>query len=135
MSGPAEVHAGGCLCGGVRYRVLGPLRDVVACHCTQCRRSSGHYMADTSAAVADIVFDAQATLTWYASSADAQRGFCSRCGANLFWRDESRAARELSISAGSLDGPTGLRIARHIFVADKGDYYTLDDGVPQTAAW
>jgi hypothetical protein len=29
---------GGCLCGAVRFEVLGPLRDVVLCHCGECRR-------------------------------------------------------------------------------------------------
>ena len=42
-------QTGGCLCGAVRYRVAGPLRDVVACHCAQCRRSSGHFAAATAA--------------------------------------------------------------------------------------
>ncbi len=42
-------HTGGCLCGGVRYQVRGELRGVIACHCSQCRRTSGHHSAMTSA--------------------------------------------------------------------------------------
>ncbi|MGO1081292.1 GFA family protein [Inquilinus sp. CA228] len=41
-------QTGGCLCGAVRYRVTGPLRPVVACHCSQCRRTSGHVAAFTA---------------------------------------------------------------------------------------
>ncbi len=37
------------------------------------------------------------------------------------------------VAMGALDGPTGLRLARHIFVADKGDYYDIADGLPQEA--
>lgn len=44
----AKVITGGCPCGGVRYEVRGPLRDVIACHCTQCRRTSGHFVAATA---------------------------------------------------------------------------------------
>ena len=118
---------GGCLCGAVRYRVMGPLREVVACHCQQCRRSSGHHVAATSAERADI--EIAGTVTWYASSRWARRGFCGVCGSNLFW--DRIGGPRLSISAGTLDGPTGLRLKGHIFVADKGDYYAIADGLPQ----
>ena len=33
--------SGGCLCGGVRYRVQGPLRPILQCHCEMCRRATG----------------------------------------------------------------------------------------------
>ncbi len=118
---------GGCLCGAVRYRVAGPLRDVVACHCTQCRRTSGHHVAATQALERDM--DIVGRVTWYASSKAARRGFCGICGANLFWQPVGGAA--ISIMAGTLDAPTGLRLRGHIFVAEKADYYTLPDRLPQ----
>ena len=121
----SESHDGGCLCGGVRYRVNGPLRHVIACHCSQCRRTSGHFVAATSASTSDIEFLSDATLTWYASSSEAKRGFCNRCGGNLFWR--VNGTTKTSIMAGTLDAPTGLRIAEHIFVEDKSDYYDIDE--------
>lgn len=133
MTQAREEHPGGCLCGGVRYVVRGPLRPVIACHCTQCRRTSGHYTAFSSAGSGDLVLVSEHTLTWYRSSADAERGFCSRCGGNLFWRPTGGTTT--SIAAGTLDPPTGLTLAEHIFVADQGDYYRLGDGVPQKAAW
>ena len=128
-------HRGGCLCGGVRYTVRGPLRDVIACHCSQCRRTSGHFVAATSAAAADLVLDAAATLAWYRSSVQAERGVCSRCGGNLFWRPEPAGEPRISIMAGTLDAPTGLRTIEHIFVGGKSDYYELSDGVVQKAEW
>jgi hypothetical protein len=127
------VNKGGCLCGGVRYEVRGPLREVTACHCSQCRRTSGHYAAMTSAASSDLVMTRTDTLAWYASSAGAARGFCRVCGGNLFWKPV--AEERTSITAGTLDLPTGLKIGEHIFVADKGDYYDLDDDLPKKAQW
>ena len=121
-------HQGGCLCGAVRYRVRGPLRQVIACHCAQCRRSSGHHVAATAAPFEAVEIEGR--VSWYASSETARRGFCGICGSNLFWRQAG--SRNLSIFAGSLDPPTGLAIARHIFVADKGDYYEIPDTVPQS---
>jgi len=47
-------RSGSCLCGAVTYQVSGALRPVVACHCSQCRKASGHHVAATSAARADV---------------------------------------------------------------------------------
>ncbi len=125
----SEVRTGGCLCGAVRYRVEGPMRPVTACHCKQCRRTSGHHVAATAAPRARVAIEGQ--VAWYASSPEARRGFCPTCGSNLFW--ERAGADTLSIFAGALDDPTGLRLVGHIFVADKGDYYRVADGLPQAA--
>ena len=123
---------GGCLCGAVRYEVSGPLRPVLACHCSQCRRQTGHFMAATAAARKHFAVTRRAGLKWYVSSAKARRGFCGRCGSTLFW--DGRSQDYIAIAAGTLDGKTGLKLARHIFTADKGDYYTIADGRPQSRA-
>jgi hypothetical protein len=128
-----QQHTGACLCGAVRYSIAGPLRDVIACHCSQCRRTSGHYAAMSSAPSTALTLQSAASLTWYRSSNTAERGFCNVCGSNLFWREIGHA--DTSITAGTLDTPTGLRIERHIFVADQSDYYELTDGLPTEAAW
>jgi hypothetical protein len=120
---------GGCLCGAVRYRAHGPLRPVLACHCGQCRRTSGHFVAATAADNNALeISDPEGLLKWYRSSSAARRGFCGRCGSSLFWQPDDGA--HTSIMAGTLDGETGLRIEAHIYTADKGDYYTLDDDIP-----
>jgi hypothetical protein len=128
-----ETHNGGCDCGGVSYRVRGPLRAVIACHCSQCRKTSGHFAAMTSAPSANIELIESGELRWYKSSDTAERGFCGRCGGNLFWKQVGRDA--VSITAGTLDAPTGLAIGEHIFVAHKSDYYEIDDEAPQKARW
>jgi len=133
-------HAtGGCLCGDVRYEVNGPLRNVITCHCEQCRRTSGHFVAASAANIDDLKLTEETGLRWYQSSEIARRGFCATCGSSLFWdptRDESSAdPHHISIMAGTLDSPTGLETANHIFVTWKGDYgkpqYAIDsDGKP-----
>ncbi|MGR3467941.1 MAG: GFA family protein [Shimia sp.] len=116
---------GSCLCGAVTYRVAGPLRPVIACHCRQCRKISGHYGAATSAPREAVTVEG--VVTWYTSSPKARRGFCGVCGSSLFW---DGPGGNLSIWAGTLDGPTGLWEAGHIFCADKGDYYDLPEDLP-----
>ncbi|SMX31477.1 GFA family protein [Actibacterium lipolyticum] len=121
------MKTGSCLCGAVRYQVTGPMRPVIACHCVQCRKSSGHHVAATSAPRDDVMIEGE--VTWYASSDEARRGFCGTCGSQLFW---DGPGKNLSIFAGTLDNPTGLTLAGHIFCADKGDYYDIADGTPQS---
>jgi hypothetical protein len=128
-----SIHHGRCLCSGVRYSVNGPLRDIVACHCTQCARTSGNFVTATNAAASDLNFASQETLTWYRSSESAERGFCRRCGGNLFWR--AIGGSTISIMAGTLDPPTNLQIAEHIFVGFKLDYYDITDAAPQREEW
>jgi hypothetical protein len=117
----------------VLYQIRGPLRSVIACHCSQCRKTSGHHAAMTSAPSANIELTASDCLVWYRSSDTAQRGFCGRCGGNLFWKQVGRDA--ISVTAGTLDPPTHLAIEEHIFVADKSDYYQINDDAPQKAQW
>ncbi len=116
---------GGCLCGAVRYEVHGPLRAVVNCQCGQCRRSHGHVAAYTSAKRGDLVLTEDRGLKRYRSSDFARRGFCGGCGASLFW--EPAGQDRISIAAGGLDAPSGLKTIQHIFVAHKGDYYEIAD--------
>ena len=118
---------GGCLCGAVRYEVRGALRPVVACHCSQCLRSHGHYAAYSATAEADVTVIEEGDLAWHQSSDMARRGFCRVCGSRLFW--DPQDMDYIAISAGSIDQPSGLKLARHIFTADKPDYYEIADGL------
>ena len=120
---------GGCLCGGVRYRITGKLRPVVCCHCNQCRRTSGHFVAATAVEKDALEFVADESLEWFESSALASRGFCKRCGSSLFWLPGTRAY--VCIMAGTLDESGGLETVEHIFVGDKGNYYELTDELPK----
>lgn len=67
-------------------------------------------------------------LAWFQSSATARRGFCRICGSTLFW--EPVGEDRMSISSGVFDGATGIKTAKHIYCADKGDYYEIEAGVP-----
>ena len=102
------IHRGSCLCGAVTFEFDGDLRAPDACHCSQCRKQSGHY---------------------FASSEHVRRGFCSNCGSTLFWDPIQRDS--IAIAMGAFDTPTQTHLKMHIFVADKGDYYEIADGLPQ----
>jgi hypothetical protein len=122
--------SGSCLCGGVAFEVSGPMRPVVNCHCNQCRKQTGHYLAATNCPTAKFNFTSDKGLKWYRASETARRGFCENCGSTLFWQADGNQD-EISIAAGALDGTNELSTAGHIFVAWKGDYYDIPDYEPQ----
>jgi len=126
-----KIHTGSCLCSAVKFSVDGPLREVVFCHCGQCRRQTGLYYASTNAAEKDLTITGAENLTWYRSSDEGRRGFCKHCGSALFWKYLGQD--DISIQAGSLDKPTALTPGYHIFCADKGDFYAITDDLPQYA--
>lgn len=121
------MHRGHCLCGDITFTLAAAPKDASACHCGQCRRQSGHVWA--SAVVPVDKLEIEGPVAWYAASDTARRGFCARCGSFLFWKAHDETT--ISVALGTLDPPTGLRLERHIFVADKGDYYEIADGLPQ----
>jgi hypothetical protein len=123
------MHKGSCLCGAVSFEVAGELRPPDACHCSQCRRQSGHFWASTDLPRTAVTVHGGDAVTWYRSSEKVRRGFCSTCGSFLFWDPIGRDT--ISIAMGAFEPPTDTRLARHIFVADQGDYYDIADGLPR----
>lgn len=123
------MHKGSCLCGAVTFDVEGDLHPPDACHCRQCRKQSGHFFASTDVPRSAVTIRGAEKVTWFASSDRVRRGFCSVCGSTLFWDPVKRDF--IGISMGAFDTPTMTHLRIHIFVADKGDYYEIADGLPQ----
>ena len=123
------MHTGSCLCGAVSFETTGPLKAPDACHCSQCRKQSGHYWASTDVPRSTTTISGEDKVTWFRSSDKVRRGFCSTCGSVLFW--EPIGQDRIAIAMGAFDKPTGTRLEMHIFTTDKGDYYDIADGLPQ----
>ncbi len=124
---------GGCLCGAVRYTIHGELRGIVNCHCSKCRRFHGHFGAYTSVAMKNLNITEDAGLKWFSSKTDetpnVNRGFCAICGSSLFWHPTDQA--RISVTAGSLDEPTGLHTIGHVWTRQISDYYEIHDAYPR----
>ena len=127
------MHTGSCLCGAVTFEVAGDqLAPPDACHCTECRRWSGHFYAGTDVPRAALTIRGAEHVTWFHSSDKVRRGFCSTCGSTLFFDPLDQAKHAWTgVAMGAFDLPTATRLRLHIFVAEKGDYYDIADGLPQ----
>jgi hypothetical protein len=128
-------HEGSCLCGAVKLEVARIELQPEACHCTMCRKHTGHFLVGVNVKRKDLTIRGEDKVGWYRSSQEVRRGFCTVCGSTLFWDALKEGYDYISIAMGLFDKPTGLRLRGHIFVADKGDYYDIDDDLPKKEAW
>ena len=118
-----------CLCKGVKAKVRGKLRHVINCHCSQCLKTHGNYATYTACSEVNITFISKKTLKWYKSSNIAKRGFCSSCGASMFYKIFK--SNNISIAVGMFRNPTNLKTHSNIFTKGKLDYYKLDQSLPK----
>ncbi len=121
------MSTGGCFCGAIRYESSGSMTGVTYCHCSKCRRWHGHVGAYTAVDHEAFRLTEARGLKWHTLSPTVRRGFCVECGSSMFFEDS--ADPKLGICAGTFDEPTGLREKGHIYVASKGDYYEIADGL------
>ncbi len=119
---------GTCLCGELTYSVDGPLRNILHCHCLNCQRVSGNFVASSGCATADLTIHDEQTLRWF-DLGYARYGFCSTCGSSLFWQGAEHTDRT-SLQAGSLLDPSGLELEGIWFVADAQSHNAIDTTVP-----
>lgn len=112
--------SGHCLCGAVTYKAKAASHDVRVCHCSMCRRWTGGPLMyiDVEGAPAFTGYD---QIGIYQSSPSGERGFCKRCGSVLFWKVAGK--EQYTFTAGSLDAPDGLCLAKEIFIEDKPAFY------------
>lgn len=116
-------RTGKCLCGAVSYRA--ELRDdMSACHCSMCRRWAGGLLL--AIGTNHIDWEGQEHIAVFASSEWAERGFCSKCGSNLFYRMTATKHQGFtSLAFGTLDDPSGLELKREWFIDNKPEAYAL----------
>lgn len=129
---PGETaHRGSCLCGAVTFELEGDIPPADACHCTACRKHSGHYFVSADVPRSALTVRGEENVRWYQSSAKARRGFCGVCGSSLFWNPVG--GDWTGVAMGAFDGPTGTHVHVHVFTGEKGDYYEIPDDAPKFA--
>ena len=126
------MHKCSCLCGAVTLEVEASLEPAEACHCTKCRKWSGHLGVTVEVPRSAVSIQGAENIKWFHSSEKVRRGFCATCGAPLFFDPIDKDKHDwIAISMGAFDTPTETKMGLHIFVAEKGDYYEITDDLPQ----
>lgn len=123
---------GSCLCGGVRYEILGPLSYPLNCHCSMCRKAHGAaFRSRARLKVDDFRWTQGAELvTYYESSPGNHRGFCRVCGSPILSRFD-HDPRHYGLPLGALDDDPGIKPGFHVFTAYKAPWYEITDDLPQ----
>jgi hypothetical protein len=125
---------GGCLCGGIRYEIDGPLSEVSNCHCSMCRRFHGAAFATYGKVGADHFhwLSGQELLQVYETTPGTGWAFCRVCGSSLGVPTDGKLS---DLTLGTLDADPGVRPAEHIFVGSKAGWYDITDDLPQHDTW
>jgi hypothetical protein len=106
----------------VRFTAELENHEVGACHCSMCRRETGSVWMALRAL--DLTFDRDDTLRWYTSSDWAERGFCSTCGASLFYRVTVEPYQgNTFVAMGALDDSSGLVLTSEMFTDRRPEGY------------
>ena len=132
---PTARASGRCLCGAVSFSIELPTKWVAHCHCENCQRAHGAaFVTWVSVEEAHVTTNAPAgVLRWFASTAEAQRGFCSRCGSSLFFRSVQWPG-ELHIARANFLDPIDREPAMHGFFDAHVTWFQVNDDLPKKSA-
>ena len=126
------MYKGGCLCGAVRYFITGPIRNIVYCHCSLCRKAQGSAFATNGIVASDdfeLTKGAQ-NLTAYSSSPGGKKYFCRTCGSPIMSKKDS-APDVVRVRVGTIESDIAERPIAHIFATSKAGWEEITGDLPQ----
>lgn len=126
------MYDGGCLCGTVRFEITGPIRNIVYCHCSQCRKAQGSAFA-TNGIVKSVEFKILSgadALTGYESTPGQTKYFCRICGSPILSKTDSKP-EQVRVRLGTIESDISERPLGHIFVTSKANWEEITGDLPQ----
>lgn len=126
------MYQGGCLCGKIRFSITGEIRNIVYCHCSECRKAQGSAFATNGIVKAEhFHFEmGESELTAYQSSADQAKYFCKHCGSPIISKRKS-VPEEVRVRLGTIESDIRERPQAHIFVTSKANWEDVCGDLPQ----
>lgn len=126
------MYKGGCLCGAIRFEITGPIRNIVCCHCSECRKAQGSAFATNGIVkVQDFeLIGGGDSLTGYESTPGQVKYFCKVCGSPIISKSESMTD-EVRIRVGAIESDISERPVAHIFVSSKANWEDICGELPQ----
>jgi hypothetical protein len=130
------MYQGGCLCNRVRFEIKGPIRNIVYCHCSRCRKAQGSAFATNGIVKAEHfhLLSGEADLTTYESSPGQHKVFCKHCGSPILSRNTARPD-QVRVRLGTLESDIEERPMAHIFATSKANWEEICGELPQYEAY
>ena len=116
--------SGSCLCGETHFTANNINLHVGACHCSMCRKWSGGPLMAVDCGT-DVIFENEENVSVFDSSAWAERGFCCKCGSNLFYR--LKDSQQYMMSAGLFDNNSQFVFDHQVFIDEKPSFYEFSN--------
>jgi len=121
-------YEGGCLCGGLRYRLLVAPERVTDCHCIDCRRASGAPFVRWGVNRRETIEILSGELR-KVRHADRLRSFAACCGTHVFFED-GEDSEWIDVSIATLDEPDSFKPKVAIWTEDRLPWVPLDPSIP-----
>ncbi len=130
------IYSGGCLCSGIRFEILGGIRNIVYCHCSRCRKAQGSvFAANGIVAAADFrIAVGESLLTGYESTLGQTRFFCRICGSPIMSKSTARP-NQVRVRLGAIESDITERPMAHIFATSKSNWEEIAGNLPQYDAY
>ncbi|KDM89791.1 GFA family protein [Photobacterium galatheae] len=129
------MYQGSCLCGGVQLSITGKISDIIHCHCSLCRKSTGSAFATNGFVNLEdfTITQGQALLKSFELRSGRKRYFCSHCAAPVYSANAADPTR-IRLRLGILDSDIAERPISHNFVTSKANWDSLGIDLPQYEA-
>ena len=126
------MYKGGCLCGAVRFGIFGPIRNIVHCHCSRCRKAQGSAFATNGIVNSNDfkIISGADSLTGYESSPGQTKYFCRVCGSPIMSKTDARPD-QVRVRIGTIESDIEDRPMAHIFVTSKANWEEISGNLPQ----
>ena len=123
-------RTGRCLCGAIRFRFGGEPNWITHCHCESCRRATSSPLTTfVSVPREGFAFEGEEPVA-FASSPEATRRHCARCGSPLSYEHEDYPG-EIHLYVASLDRSDGIAIEAHDFWSERVAWLHVADDLPK----
>ena len=128
----SEIYKGGCLCGKVRFEITGGIRNIVCCHCSECRKAQGSAFATNGVVDTDkfIIKTGREDLTGYQYTAVQTKYFCKHCGSPIMSVNTTRPD-VVRIRLGTIESDINEKPTAHIFATSKANWENITDDLPR----
>lgn len=125
------MYQGSCLCGKVKITITDKITDIIHCHCSLCRKSSGTAYA-TNGFVETSQFniiEGEQDISFFEVKPGKKRHFCRICASPIYSSNNENTSR-IRLRLGILDSDIIERPISHNFVTSKASWDELDANLP-----